>query len=250
MIKKKPPLIRLFSDYEESMDFYFAKPWDKADFTFFRVSRRSKPEIGRRELFSFLEKRGIECVPHGEVHQLIERYPDDHFVVYTDENEHGGKGKELLSAEDAYKKHPNAYASVFTDTPGESVRHFQFGEYGFEMPFVSKNDWRSNVGTIRSWTRGLSRFNLLEKIGTPYFAIDFTPTKLLATDFQFAPGTKNDGLDTFLSPRDMNMSIRGAVASLFEKGILLGDEKGMYGVVEGDREPKWSGDDYFWLRYK
>lgn len=200
----------------------------------------------RREIFQNLEKMGIETVPNGTVEQVLQKIDPAHgLIVYTDERAHRGEGKLWVSAKEAQEKYPQHWCSVCVPPLGQSIRHFQFGDLAFTMPFYSKDDWRSNRGQSVSYCIPGSRWNMFPKIPFPYFALDFIPGTDMVTDFQLVPGIENDRLDNWMRPRQMYQALQRAAAVLIEQGRAQGSLKGGYGLVhqsELEQHPNWEQD--------
>lgn len=225
------PRLALRTNYRECYDYCFAAAGDAV---FHRMQLSACPELpqlSRRELFKFMENFGIETVPHGLVSDLLRAYdPPQGLVIYLDEYAHGGNGKIRVSAQEAQEKYRDYYASVFMGTPGRAQRHFQFGNRAFIMPFFSLNDWRCQKGQQFSWCIPGEVQPLFPHVPLPYFAADFIPGTRMATDFQTCPGTKDDGLDRWLTPRAMYRALQEAAAVLLEKGPLEGGAHLGYGL--------------------
>lgn len=227
--------LQIRSNVKQSYDYCFSQHAEWALLRMYHTPYLNSMDITRREMFSRLEKAGIGTVPNGQVEDLLrQRDPAHGVVVYLDETAHMGYGKEWMSCEEAMRKHPKAWASEFMPPAGRAIRHFQFGNRSFTMPFQSFDDWRCQKGeTTYSYCVPGSRYESLfpEVIPYPYWAIDFVPGCDLATDFQFVPGTTNDRLDNWMSPREMYRALQEAAFILHERGLIQGDQERGHGLV-------------------
>ena len=176
--------MRLLSDHEQWYDRIFddrGREFHRRAFT--------RGGLKKREQLELFDRIGLRTPPHGTVRSLagtISR--EQRCVVYEDELEHRGRGKVLLSLDEAERTHPDFYATLFVPTDSKIVRHVRFGRIGFWIEQRSRfGDWRSNIDDEE---RLLARsFHLDSPIPRVLWAIDFLPTSfgLLAIDFNTAP---------------------------------------------------------------
>ena len=227
--------LQLRSNVKQSYDYCFSTRAEWAFLRMYHTPYLNERDITRREMFAKLEKLGIQTVPNGIVKDLLSKYdPEFGLVVYTDETAHMGHGKIWVTSEQALSDYPNAWASLFIPPAGKAIRHFQFGSRSFTIPFQSFDDWRCQRGeTTYSYCVPGSRYEHLfpEILPYPYFAIDFIPGTDMATDFQFVPGTTNDRLDNWMSPRDMYRALQEAAYILVERGLAMGDQERGHGLI-------------------
>ena len=237
--------LQLRSNVKQLYDYCFSS---RAQWVFLRMYHTpylNARDVMRREMFARLERAGIGTVPNGIVADLLRRIDPDHgVVVYVDESAHMGHGKEWMSAEEAMRLHPNAWASQFVPPGGRAVRHFQFGSRSFSLPFHSYDDWRCQKGDTYSYcVPGSRHANLFpDVIPYPSWAIDFVPGLDLATDFQFVPGITDDRLDNWMSPREMYQALQEAAWTLVDKGLAQGDQERGHGLLRIDElveEAEW-----------
>ncbi len=241
------PDLQLRSNVKQCYDYCFSRSAPLAFLRMYHTSHLTSIDIPRREMFRRLNEAGVETVPNGLVEELLRRVdPEAGVVVYVDEKAHRGLGKELLTAKEALEKYPAHWASVFVPPGGRAIRHFQFGSKSFTMPFRSEDDWRCQRGKSYSWCVPGSRWSGLfpNAIPYPYFAVDFVPGTDMATDFQFVPGTTDDGLENWMRPREMYRALQEAAAILLERGAPQGDANQGHGLVW----VKDLGDEEAWLR--
>lgn len=230
--------LQLRSNVKLGYDYCFST---RAQWVFLRMYHTEyldSRDIHRREMFAQLEKAGIQTVPNGPVEDLLRRRdPAFGVVVYLNEAAHMGQGKEWMSAEDALRLHPKAWCSEFIPPAGRAVRHFQFGNRCFTLPFRSVDDWRCQLGpSSYSYAVPGSRYEHLfpHVIPHAYWAIDFIPGTDMATDFQFVPGTTNDRLDNWMTPREMYRALQEAAFILVENGLAHGDQERGHGLIRAD----------------
>lgn len=236
--------LELRSNVRLCYDYCFSKNAELVFLRMYNTSVLKDNDFSRREVFSRLEKIGITTVPNGLVSEVLSRYdPASGLIVYTDERAHWGEGKIWVGNDEALRKYPNHWCSVAYPPMGRSIRHFQFGDRAFTMPFYSKDDWRSNRGQSTSYALPGSRWDLFPKvIAHPYFALDFIAGTDMVTDCQLAPGIEDDGLETWLKPRDMYRCLQRGAKILLDRGEILGDLKRGYGLVFKEEivdEKKW-----------
>jgi len=172
--------------------------------------RLSKSGMSRPEMLKYMDKVGLNTVPHGIVKNLYKKYYKNNkkiskkrniiknmlrLVVYVDENAHRGEGKEFLHYEEAFEKYPNHYASVYMTTfnpTKSSFRHLQIGKKSYLLRYSSQDKWRSNFGdkvSIFLWKENNDKRYFFEKIKYPLFALDFVQIrdKYYYMDFNISP---------------------------------------------------------------
>ncbi len=244
-MSKKLPL-QLRTNVKHPYDYCFSKSAQWVFLRMYNTPYLNKTDVPRREMFARLEAAGIQTVPNGIVEEVLRKYdPAQGVVVYVDERAHRGEGKFWLSAKEALEQYPNHWCSVFMGPKGQALRHFQFGDQAFTMPFHSRTDWRSQRGESYSYCVPGSRWShlFLNHIHVPYFALDFIPGTDMATDFQYVPGIENDRLDNWMRPREMYDALCRASFQLLEAGVLEGSKERGYGVVSAGS----LGDEDAWL---
>lgn len=195
--------------------------------------RTDRPFPLRREGFWSMAQVGFSCVPNGLVSALASSYPEGvEFVVYTDEREHQGEGKEKLPVADALARHPTAWASLYVPPAAriaESLRLLRVGSLGFALRYQSASDWRSNVSTDRLEvisTRLLddkseALDHLMKRYRTPLLAVDLVPSQRgwLATDLNLAPGLRGTGIEDRLPPRVAYNKIKQAFVTFCSESL-------------------------------
>lgn len=222
------------SNVWQGYDYCFARDADMVFMRMFFSESQIDASAPRREMFARMEAAGIATVPNGTVVDLLRREDPGHgLVVYVDERAHRGGGKVRMSCDEALNAFPNAWASVFVPPAGQSLRHFQFGARSFSMPAWSVDDWRCQRGEAYTYCVPGSRWNLFPTVVPyPYFAVDFIPGTDLATDFDFLPGMTDDGLETWMTPRQMHSSLCEAAAVILDRhGRVFGDVGYGYGLA-------------------
>ena len=238
--------LQLRSNVKLAYDYCFSTKAQWAFLRMYHTSYLASRDIARRDMFAQLERAGVATVPNGTVEDLLRRRdPALGVVVYVDESAHMGQGKVWLSAKEALERFPKAWCSEFVAPAGRAVRHFQFGSRCFTLPFQSGGDWRCQVGKgSYSYAAPGSRHAHLFPVAIPYpyWAIDFVPGTDMATDFQFVPGTTDDRLDHWMSPREMYQALQEGASILIERGLARGDQERGFGLVRvADLvdEPAW-----------
>ena len=180
--------------------------------------------MNRLEMLEFMDKILFNTPIYMKVSKFNECFkynPKTKIVVYLDLTSHRGENKELLTIEEAYEKYPNNLASLYIDSNCKfavSYRYLKIGNYYFWINYISKNDWRSNVGediqiSINSFgdlTNPMYKV-VDKKINMPLYAIDFVQDKdnnHYAIDFNIAPGIKGIGIENYLSAKEIVESIK------------------------------------------
>ncbi len=206
--------IYLQSDFIEKYDNYLHDPMGKH-----RWKRLSRGGMNRRKLLSFLDKYSKEqiwnrVVPHGIVRDLYKKFketdewgklevssPYSQYVIYLDEKSHRGEGKMLVPVEEAIKKYPDHYASIYLE--GEchdfpiSERSLYIGNMVIKLIYISITDnWRSNCGKVV--IKYISKHEVGKKylLSYPIYSIDriWVPMEKdsgsapFLLDFNIAPG--------------------------------------------------------------
>lgn len=168
----------------------------------------------RREGFEQMQRAGIPTAPSGVVAALARAHPDQQLVVYVDETQHQGLGKELLPAAEAARQHPERLASLYLppdDGRVVSLRLLRVGARAFAIRYEGGADWRSNHGTeaidlidsplLAAHDGALEA--LMRQNRSPLLAIDLVPHQghWYATDLNLAPGMRGTGLSDALPSR-------------------------------------------------
>jgi hypothetical protein len=236
MSDKKRIDLQLRSNVKLCYDYCFSTRAEYAFLRMYHTPYLDARNVPRRDMFKSLESLGVETVPNGIVEELLARHdPAFGVVVYTDELAHMGNGKLWLSAKQALREYPKAWASLFIPPAGQAIRHFQFGSRSFTMPFQTFDDWRCQKGeSTYSYCVPGSRYEHLfpEVFPYPYFAIDFIPGTDMATDFQLVPGMTGDRLENWMTPREMYRALQEAAWILLDRGLARGDQESGYGLVK------------------
>lgn len=209
--------IGLDSDFRDFYDHWFDLP--PHNYVLKRIARPKKG-ISKRNQFELLEQAGFTTPLHGLVRDVWAKTRNDYLVVYDDEFAHCGKGKILAHRTKAAMQASDKYCSVFIPTTpeptleAESSRLLAIGNRLFWLKYRS-NDWMSNHAEIVDISvtgetlnrdafsvEGGHDFDFLNRY--PLFAIDFVQSlhsgRLLAVDFNSAPGLKGTGMEDFVSP--------------------------------------------------
>jgi hypothetical protein len=216
--------IYIQSDFQEDYDECLHDPNGKIIW-----ERLSNGGMKRREILCFIdeyvekEKSYFGVPPHGIVKDLYNKYitseedinynvvweeegfifPCDDFIIYTDESLHRGEGKIKISREEALKKYPDSYASIYLHRFGynpTSTRFLCIGNRKFILHYTSLTDrWRSNYGHVVIQLLGEDK-NPQNKLPYPIYSLDYIYTsyfnrdgakdteRAFLIDFNIAPG--------------------------------------------------------------
>ncbi len=206
--------IYLQSDFIEKYDNYLHDPMGK-----YRWKRLSRGGMNRRRLLSFLDEHSKDqiwnrVVPHGIVKDLYKRFKETNeweklgisssylnYIVYLDEKSHRGEGKILVDIEEAIKKYPDYYASVYLENECSdfsiSERLLYIGNIVFKLTYISITDnWRSNCGKVIVKYISKNEVDKKDLLNYPIYSIDRIWVKMekdsgsipFLLDFNIAPG--------------------------------------------------------------
>lgn len=176
----------------------------------------------KRDQFTLLEECGFITPLHGLVMDVWKVVRNPWLVVYDDELKHCGEGKTLWPRTKAALEIPSKYCSIFIPTTDDPLVHsvsrrlLAVGERMWWLRYES-DDWMSNhaenvdvsvVGETlprdRYELEGDHDFTYLKDY--PLFAIDFVETpdgRLMAIDFNSAPGLKSTGMEDILPAKEV-----------------------------------------------
>ncbi len=212
-----------FRDYYDHWFDYFSVG-GKPEQTLRRQSRQGLP---KRDQFTLLEECGFTVPLHGHVFEVAPNVTTPWLVVYDDEMAHCGEGKALWHRTKASLEVPNQYCSVFipsTEDPvvhAVSMRLLAIGDRLWWLKYES-NGWMSNHAdnvdvTVIGETLSREQYALEESfefghLGEyPLFAIDFVKAKdgrLMAIDFNSAPGLKGTGMENLMPSKGVVEAIK------------------------------------------
>jgi hypothetical protein len=221
--------VRLNSDFTDWYDHQFAGKYEVADAELIRLASDPNFSLSKRQQFKLLKEVGLNTPMNGEVSEVAPKVGNNKLVVYLDEFAHRGEGKVLLDSSEAIASYPKHYCSAWIDTAtndglikSNSWRLLQIGDKGWWLKYQNPDSWLSNVGSNVSIELGnesdfwddcdLNRFVLKEYA---LFAIDFVfyKCKLLAIDFNSAPGMKWTGIEKVISAKEIYSLITDYIAS-------------------------------------
>ena len=137
--------------------------------------------MSRGKALKYLSNMGIKTI---EMKQASEfSVYDKYIVIYNDVYAHNGKGKLILSVEEALKYHSNCLASQFYETDGLTVKYTQIGKRRFYITYKKDNILSLDIGNIIDVKELEPAYN--EYIRLPIFSIDYISidNNMVATDF-------------------------------------------------------------------
>ena len=235
--------IYLQSDFIEKYDNYLHDPMGKH-----RWKRLSKGGMNRRRLLSFLDKYSkkriwYNVVPHGIVKDLYKRFKGtvewekievlstySEFVIYLDEKSHRGEGKILVDIEEAIKKYPDHYASIYLNGECDfpiTERLLYIGNIVFKLTYISITDyWRSNCGKVIIKYINKNEVEEKDLLNYPIYSIDrvWVPMKKdsnscpFLLDFNIAPGIPEE---VFLEGEDEPVDFYDNIISVKKVAELI-----------------------------
>lgn len=210
----------LKTDFRERYDHWFdVMDANTRDYKIFHRLTNGGPN--RFEAFNMMKEKGINVVPYGIVRDFegdVDLVVYDEIIFNKDgmpyqrfEPQHRGKGKHLLTKEEAvatkYDHLCTTYQHYFR---GYSERQLFIGDKSFLVSYQS-DSWQSNYNT--EVITVISDDGLERCFDYPLYAIDYVrgvDGKPLALDLNVAPGIPNDVYLTH-SPREVCNLIKGWV---------------------------------------
>ena len=220
--------VAIRSDFLDYYDHAFAYRYGKDNP--FLWDRFADGDFGlcRSLAFEHMEKLGFNVVKHGLVKdlcaELLEGKITDNLIdliVYIDSVAHRGEGKVKMPVHEALRKYPDRLASQHIPSvpgPGSmSYRYLCIGRRGYLLRYSNPDDWRSNYGPnvtveVLGCLGDLSPEKLIA-CRYPMFAVDLIPCgkKLMAVDFNTAPGLKGTGIENICKPSKVYELVREAI---------------------------------------
>jgi hypothetical protein len=120
-----------------------------------------------------------------------------------------------MSIQQALEEYPDCYYSAYIKDkiPGRSLRYLKIGSRAWELEYVSKDDWRSNVGDVDiKILREVPAATSFKGMNFPIFAIDYAidghDNLKYGIDFNIAPGLKYTGLENILPGKEVYSLIK------------------------------------------
>lgn len=203
--------IQVVSDFVEPYDAYF----DHTGITFRRIAHEGP---SKEDQFEILDMLGYDIPQYGKPAEL----PDDsqQVVVYTDEYQHAGKGKILVSLEEARSKYADYLASCFIECQQNIITSYkllQIGTRQFIVRYNSDHEWMSNKGQVYCDIVAESPHReYIKQIQYPLWSIDYVldlhqEGKPVAIDFNIAPQMHEFDIEAYIDMPSITKEIREAI---------------------------------------
>lgn len=172
-------------------------------------NRYISKSMARGKALCYLNNMGIKTI---ELKQVVEFSTlDGDIVVYRDIYAHNGKGKAIMSVNEALKYHSNCLASKFYITDGTTIKFLQVGQRRFYVTYKKNNVNSLEIGNIVNVQELPSAYN--DYIRLPIFSIDYIPVNgiMAATDFNECQNMQLIGLDSIMTGRNAVYEIKNAI---------------------------------------
>lgn len=198
--------MQLKSDFNDWYDYAFNKEGPVYE-RYANVTRTRQQDL------AFLKSVGCTIPRHGKAKDLVQEllgtkwnsffeiwnfrksdgFKDiEQVVIYDDECQHCGNGKQLVTLREAEEKYADKFAvEYFYESFGESYRYLQVGNRKWWLFYKSYEDWRSNNGNGDVTVLCEESIGYHGSIKVPMFAVDFLPASsvgFVAIDYNTVPG--------------------------------------------------------------
>lgn len=151
-----------------------------------------------------LKRLNIPTIPIKAASMLATDLNASKLLIYTDATLHNGKGKLVVSNQDAQNIYPNLPARRFvpiSETGGFTLKCLQVGKRRFKVLLWSDTDTLDyKVHSIEEIEPMYNR-----SYRYPIFSIDYLPTKegLMVIDFNQVENLGNLGMDKYMTPSEV-----------------------------------------------
>jgi len=203
--------VTLKSDFEQPYDKYFTQ--DGVEFQ--RISSGGPNKI---QQFEKLRSLGYFVPQHGIVKELSSQFPT--LVVYTDINQHEGKGKLLLPSTVATDLYPDNFCCEFIECSQQittSYKLLQIGKRQFIIRYSSDHEWMANQGRYAVDILAESPLKqYIDAVPQPIWSIDYIcdinkKDIPVAVDFNVSPKFNDLDLHFFISNQDIAHEVSDAI---------------------------------------
>jgi hypothetical protein len=152
----------------------------------------------------YLRSIGVKTIEIKQVNQFVN--DGGKLVVYTDPNKHGGKGKKILSVDEARQSYSNYIASKLYNVT-TTLKYLQVGKRRFKILFERDTFESLDAGKIVSVTELSNEYNRI--IGLPIFSIDYIHDGIetIATDYNIVEDLSKLGFEAYMSSEEVRNEI-------------------------------------------
>ena len=188
--------LNILSDFE---DFYDSDSDAKSsESTGFEITyNRFRDQANKLQELNLLKSIGVPTINIVPVQSVAVADPRQKVIVYTDLSKHGGKGKVLVTFDEANLMYRNKMCSLLSSNyDGYTYKYVQIGKRRFWIKMLNVDLKASQVVQVQELS---NQYNYLIKY--PIFSIDYTfdNGKQVAVDFNSIQSLKNLSLDNLFS---------------------------------------------------
>lgn len=191
------------------VDYYDILNNEKSTFVYNRYIGNSK---SRGTVLKELRNLGVKTIELKQVSQFYKG--EGPLVVYVDPKEHKGKGKLIMSVEDAQLAYPNSLASPYIETTnGYILKYVHVGKRRFALYYKKDEPISLNMGRLIDINEATPEYN--RQVGLPIYSIDYIVkdnNEMVATDFNMVQSLGNIGLQSKLTAENVIDEIVQALA--------------------------------------
>ena len=191
-------IIRLESDYTDYYDSIFS---DEGKSTYRRISTECMP---RGRAIKYLKELGVPTIEVGQVN-TFNSLQYSKLVVYTNSRQHGGKGKVVVSTDEAKRYYSNYLAAPYIEnTNGASLKYIQIGGIAIQLSLRNNGD-KAEIKSGEVVESNRSDIGMNKQINIPIFSIDYIPVNgiITAIDFNSSENLSRYGIDKIVTPDEI-----------------------------------------------
>lgn len=191
------------------LDYYDILNNEKSTFVYNRYIGNSK---SRGTILKELRNLGVKTIELKQVSQFYKG--EGPLVVYIDPKAHNGKGKLIMSVEDAQLAYPNSLASPYIETTnGYILKYVHVGKRRFALYYKKDEPISLNMGRLIDINEATPEYN--RQVGLPIYSIDYIVkdnNEMVATDFNAVQSLGDIGLQSKLTAENVIDEIVQALA--------------------------------------
>lgn len=191
------------------VDYYDILNNEKSTFVYNRYIGNSK---SRGTVLKELRNLGVKTIELKQVSQFYKG--EGPLVVYVDPKEHKGKGKLIMSVEDAQLAYSNSLASPYIETTnGYILKYVHVGKRRFALYYKKDEPISLNMGRLIDINEATPEYN--RQVGLPIYSIDYIVkdnNEMVATDFNTVQSLGDIGLQSKLTAENVIDEIVQALA--------------------------------------
>lgn len=197
------PGIKIVSDFTDYYD-YLSDSLSTIEY-----SRKANNGVQRVAALNKLRQLGIKAIDIMPVNKYISS--DGKIVVYTNTSAHDGKGKKVLTVDEAKLYYSNYSASKYYENCKDYIKFIQIGKQRYTLNINRSSVEDRHSEEIKGITKLPDEYNRV--VGIPIFSIDYIciENQMVATDFNEVEKLSNYGIQSFIKPEEVIKEIKDSL---------------------------------------